>query len=141
MPQYWKGTDNADEGLAFTQERGQEIITDKHGNIKDFGDDKGARITKMSKGDKVYTARQTKMMFDNGLNNVLNDNGINSSGLVVVNQGATASEIDAVMAKHFANIQTNHTSFDKNGIQHWSEKNNNRTIRNANRGSGVGYNV
>lgn len=141
-PEYWKGTDNAEAGLAWTQERGAEIVLDKHNRIKSFGSDGGAQLTMLDKGDKVKTADQTKkLMFDNGLNSILSDNGIKEAKIEIVNSGITVDEMDMVIGKHFANIQTNHTSFDNRGIQQWSEKNGNRTIRNANRGSGIGFRV
>ena len=96
----------------------------------------------MEKGDKVKTASETKrIMFDAGLNSILSDNGIKEAKIEIVNKGLTVDEMDMVIGKHFANIQTNHTSFDQRGIQQWSEKNGNRTIRNANRGSGIGFKV
>lgn len=56
-------------GLAYTNERGAEIHTDRLGNIKDLGDNKGARLTMMEAGDKVYTAEQSKMLlFNDDLN-------------------------------------------------------------------------
>jgi len=76
IPQYWKGTDNAEGGLAWTQERGREIITDSQGRIKSTGSDKGAELTMLSKGDKVFTAEKSAMMFDNSLNSMLLNNGI-----------------------------------------------------------------
>jgi len=76
IPQYWKGTDNAEGGLAWTQEKGREIITDSQGRIKSLGSDKGAELTNLSKGDKVFTAEKTAMMFDNNLNSILANNGI-----------------------------------------------------------------
>ena len=76
IPEYWKGTDNAEGGLAWTQERGREIITDSQGRIKSTGSDKGAELTMLSKGDKVFTAEKSAMMFDNGLNSMLLKNGI-----------------------------------------------------------------
>jgi len=54
-----KGTDNAPGGLAVVDEQGAEIITDKHGRIKDVGSNKGARFTMLDKGDKVITAQKT----------------------------------------------------------------------------------
>ena len=141
-PEYWKGTDNAEAGLAWTQERGAEIILDKHKRVKSFGSDGGAQLTMMEKGDKVKTASETKrIMFDAGLNSILSNNGIKEAKIEIVNKGLTVDEMDMVIGKHFANIQTNHTSFDQRGIQQWSEKNGNRTIRNANRGSGIGFRV
>lgn len=65
-----KGTDNAPEGLAVVDEKGKELITDKNGNIKALGTDKGARMTYLNKGDKVYTATQTASLLDQiNLNN------------------------------------------------------------------------
>lgn len=62
VPQYFVGTDNAKGGLAWTQERGAEIITDKNDNIKSYGNNRGAQLTMLSAGDKVYTAEETKSM-------------------------------------------------------------------------------
>jgi tape measure domain-containing protein len=76
IPQFWQGTDNAPEGLAWTQEKGREIITDKSGKIKSLGSDKGAQLTMLDKGDKVFTAEKSALMFDNGLNSILANNGI-----------------------------------------------------------------
>lgn len=77
IPQFWKGTDDAPEGMAWTQEKGREIITDKSGKIKSLGSDKGAQLTHLSKGDKVFTAGETEaMMFNANLNNMLLGSGI-----------------------------------------------------------------
>lgn len=141
-PEYWTGTDNAEAGLAYTQERGPEIILDKNNRIKSFGSDEGAQLTMMSKGDKVKTASETKkIMFDNELNNIMTNNGIKEAKIEIINKGLTIEQMDSVLAKHFSNIQTNHTSFDKNGIRQWSERNGNITIRNEARGSGQGFSV
>ena len=141
-PEYWKGTDNAEAGFAWTQERGSELILDKHNRIKSFGSSGGAELTMLEKGDKVKTASETKrIMFDHNLNNLLSDNGIKEAKIEVINKGLTVDEMDSVLSKHFAKITTQHVSFDQRGIQQWSEANGNRTIRNANRGSGIGYRV
>jgi hypothetical protein len=76
-PQFAKGTDNAPEGWAITQEKGREIITDKSGKVKSLGNDKGAQYTYLNKGDKVFTNADTEaMMFNSNLNNMLLGNGI-----------------------------------------------------------------
>jgi hypothetical protein len=49
--------------------------------------------------------------------------------------------MDVVLSKHFSKIQTNHTSFDRKGIMQWSEAQGSKTIRNANRASGIGFKV
>jgi len=141
IPEYWQGTDNASAGLAYTNERGAEIHTDKHGNIKDFGDNKGARLTMMAQGDKVYTAEETKrMMFNDDLNYMLNSRGI-SMPINSQSNTMTAQQMDLILGKHFGKIQTNSTVIDKNGFAQWTEKRGNRTIQNANRVSRTGFKV
>jgi len=141
IPEYWQGTDNASAGLAYTNERGAEIHTDKHGNIKDFGDNKGARLTMMAQGDKVYTAEETKrMMFNDDLNYMLNSRGV-SMHINSQSNTMTAQQMDSIMEKHFSKIQTNSTVIDKNGFAQWTEKRGNRTIQNANRVSRTGFKV
>ena len=77
IPQFWTGTDNAPEGMAWTQEKGREIITDKSGKIKSLGSDKGAQMTYLNKGDKVFNANETEaLMFNSSLNNMLLGNNI-----------------------------------------------------------------
>ena len=84
IPQFYKGTQNAPEGLAWTDEKGAELHTDSKGNIKDLGSSKGARLKKLEKGDKIYTATQTKKMmdlygFNQDFNNIMLTNGISTS--------------------------------------------------------------
>jgi tape measure domain-containing protein len=79
IPQFWKGTDNAPEGLAWTNERGREIITDAKGKIKDFGTDKGATLKYLNKGDKVLKHSDTmreldNILMQNNINKPLNNN-------------------------------------------------------------------
>jgi len=86
IPEFYKGTDNAPEGYAWTQERGAEIIADKSGKIKSLGTNKGAQLTHLNKGDKVFTANESReIMFNNDLNNILLNNGISGSNTVVNN--------------------------------------------------------
>jgi hypothetical protein len=58
-----KGTDNAPEGYAVTDEQGAELHLDKQGNIKDFGSTKGAQMKYLEKGDKIITASKTAQIF------------------------------------------------------------------------------
>ena len=77
IPQFWKGTDNAPEGVALTQERGREIITDKQGKVKSLGSDKGSQYTFLKQGDKVLNAQKTKdLLFQNDLQSMLSENNI-----------------------------------------------------------------
>ena len=61
IPGFYKGTENAPEGWAFTQEKGREIITDAMGNVKSLGSDDGPELTYLKKGDKVLKNDVTEM--------------------------------------------------------------------------------
>jgi tape measure domain-containing protein len=79
-PEFYKGTDDAPEGWAWTQERGREIITDRNGKIKSTGVDGGAKMTYLKKGDKVIPNEQTEaILFNNELNSMLMGSGISPS--------------------------------------------------------------
>jgi len=101
IPQFWKGTDNAPEGLAWTQEKGAEVITDKNGNVKTLGSDKGAQLTYLSKGDKVYKSHEDY------INKVLSKNGISDLGSYmnfmpkndIVNNGITKEDLEQNFSK------------------------------------------
>ena len=102
IPQFWKGTDNAPEGLAWTQEKGAEVITDKKGNVKTMGNNKGSQLTYLEKGDKVYKSQQdyiNKTLVGAGIQpirerNSLTTNDFNNgiSKLAKTMQGYTGSE-------------------------------------------------
>jgi len=82
IPEFWKGTDNAPEGLAWTQEKGAEVITDKKGNVKTMGNNKGAQLTYLSKGDKVYKSQQdyiNKTLVGAGIEPMRENNSLTSS--------------------------------------------------------------
>jgi tape measure domain-containing protein len=98
VPQFFKGTDNAPEGLAWTQEKGREIITDKSGKIKSTGSDKGAQLTYLSKGDKVFTAEKSALMFNDSLNSILTNNGISSAKVEVNNTGISDEQINRIVS-------------------------------------------
>lgn len=65
VPRYFIGREDGPAEWAYTQEKGREIITDKQGNIKDLGHDKGPKLTWLEKGDKVYTALETEKYLKN----------------------------------------------------------------------------
>lgn len=82
-----KGTDNAPAGLAVVDEKGAELITDKYGNIKEIGQNKGARFTMLDQGDKVLTATKTAQYFDKvKVANTKTDNAGNSMDLININE-------------------------------------------------------
>jgi tape measure domain-containing protein len=72
IPEFWRGTENAPEGWALTQEKGAEVITDKYGKVKTYGNDKGAQMTYLNRGDKVYNAQKSEAY----INKELAKNGI-----------------------------------------------------------------
>ena len=78
MPEFWRGTDNAPEGWAWTQERGREVILDKSGNLKSMGSDKGPQATYLNAGDRVLSNPKTMDFLDfaTDLNNILSNNNI-----------------------------------------------------------------
>jgi tape measure domain-containing protein len=139
VPEFFRGTMNAPEGYAKVDEKNPEVHTDRQGNVKSWGEDKGS-LRYLSAGDKIYKTRE--MYFEKELNTVLGSNDIfpyaemnNAMPTVVVeSQGLKASDLDMIMAKHFANIQINETRIDKNGLRTFvknqggsTEKLNNRT--------------
>ena len=103
VPQYFVGTKNAPQGWAWTDERGAEIHTDKHGNIKDLGSDKGARLKYLEQGDRIYTASETRKILENiktpALDDVLLSNGIVKNIQVPMNINTPAIDYDKLASK------------------------------------------
>jgi len=96
IPQFYKGTQNAPEGLAWTDEKGAELHTDKNGKIKDLGSKKGARLKKLEKGDKIYTASQTKKILDLYSFNKEYDNIMLTNGIAPSPQVGTTINLDPI---------------------------------------------
>jgi tape measure domain-containing protein len=141
IPQYWKGTDHAESGLAWTNEKGAEIHTDKYGNIKSLGDNKGARLTMMEQGDKVYTASESqRMLQDKMLNDMLIDRGI-SMNYNSNNTSLTYAQMKEIMNETLGNKPEKNIIFDKNGFSTYIRKSGNITRYTNQRASGVGMTV
>ncbi len=132
VPQFYKGTDNAPEGVAWTQEKGREIITDKSGKIKSLGSDKGAQLTYLNKGDKVFTAEKSAMMFNENLNNLLVNNGIDMPKIQINNQGITDAQINRIVDT-IANKETANLNIDKSGLNFYVSNGHSRKQRTNNR--------
>lgn len=64
IPAFAEGTDNAPEGLALVNEKGQEAITDSKGTrvVKS----RGPAFVHLEKGSQVHTAEETARMFAEG---------------------------------------------------------------------------
>lgn len=124
LPQFYTGTSNAPEGLALTQERGAEMITDKNGNIKTLGNNKGAQLTYLNKGDKVFTADETTQK----LNELLISSGVSPIVNVSGGSGLTEEQMRNIMQDTLAKQPKNSITFDENGIKAFTSKENRRTI-------------
>lgn len=130
IPQFWKGTDNAPEGLAWTQEKGAEVITDSKGNVKTYGNNKGAQLTYLNKGDKVYKSHTDY------INKELSKNGIQQMGQsfsnVNVTSGLTKEDLSeeitrlsrTISSKENINIQIDKSGFKTaiNGKQYLNNR-------------------
>lgn len=135
IPQYKDGTMNHSGGLMLVNDGSgsnfQEKVITPDG--KEFTPQGRNVLIDAPKGTKVLNHEQQ-------IHAMLSKRGISMSSTQKSN-GMTAQEMDLVLGKHFKNIQTNNTTFDKNGIRMWSEKNGNRTIRDNNRVAGNGFKV
>lgn len=119
LPAFWKGTDNAPEGWALTQEKGAEVITDKQGNVKTMGNSKGAQLTYLSKGDKVYKNRDD---FFKSLNS-----DMSSTNVVAMSNDFDYQQIDSIFGKHIQSIQPHSINFDERGMKVFIGSERNRT--------------
>lgn len=141
LPQFYKGTDNAPEGWAYTQEKGAEIITDKNGKIKTLGSNKGAELTYLNKGDKVYTAQQTSLMFDNNLNEILTNNGILMPKVNInVDNSLTNAKLDAI-ADAIKSKETLQMNYDAKGMSMYRIEQGNKIKMNNLRLRTKGYDI
>ena len=100
LPKFEKGTGNAPEGMATTDEKGAEIHTDRLGNIKDLGSNQGARNKYLEKGDKIFTADQSKNMLEgfdaNHLQRVIFDMNMVSNGNILNDKSVDRSLLNEV---------------------------------------------
>lgn len=136
IPQYFEGTDNHTGGLMLVNDGKGSNFQEKVilPNGKEIMPEGRNVLMNAPKGTKVLTHEQQ-------IQQMLNERGISMSANFAKNNGMTAQEMDSIMEKHFANIQTSHISIDKNGFNEWNERNGNRTRRNENRVSRTGFKV
>ena len=89
VPKFAGGTMNAKEGMAIVDEVRPEVHTDKYGNVKSFGSEKGANFRFLKQGDKIYRSREEyfKNLKENQIENVI-------WGLNMQHQGRPIAERD-----------------------------------------------
>ena len=123
IPKYFDGGVHGG-GLAMINDAGGsnyvETVVTPDGKVQQY---KGRDvITDLPKGTEIFTPEQWQQK---EIEYMLNSRGVMLNNQV--NKGMTAEQMDMIMAKHFSKIQTNHTSFDKKGIMHWSVMQGNKT--------------
>lgn len=135
IPEYFRGTMNADEGLALVDEKNPEIHTDSKGNIKSLGKDK-ANYRWLSRGDKIYTSHEE--YFNKELKHLLKDNDIEYSSMIdmmpsiVVENKSDNRDIVAKLNSLETTIKEKQEldlTIDKNGFYVGDRKNRTRTER------------
>lgn len=148
LPQFKEGTMNAPKGWAITDEVGSEIHTDRRGKIKDLGSSSGPRIKHLEKGDRIYTAEQSKPIYEMlkdsenvhamrlGMNGMKNAESTMSNIIFHGQKSITKQEVSEVMEKTIAKIPINNFTFDERGYQASIRRGN--QVRNYIKGSQIG---
>ena len=139
VPQYFEGGTH-DGGLMMVNDaKGsnykETIVTPDGKIIKPEGRDV---LMNAPKGTQIFTPEQWQ---EKELHNMLQSKGISMNEYYHNNSGLTYQEMDAILGKHFKNITTQTTTFDKKGFSSYSVSKGNKTIRNENRASGQGFKV
>jgi len=139
VPQYFEGGTH-DGGLMMVNDaKGsnykETIVTPDGKIIKPEGRDV---LMNAPKGTQIFTPEQWQ---EKELHNMLQSKGISMNESYHNNSGLTYQEMDAILGKHFKNITTQTTTFDKKGFSSYSVSKGNKTIRNENRASGQGFKV
>jgi hypothetical protein len=139
VPQYFEGGTH-DGGLMIVNDaKGsnykETIVTPDGKIIKPEGRDV---LMNAPKGTQIFTPEQWQ---EKELHNMLQSKGISMNESYHNNSGLTYQEMDAILGKHFKNITTQTTTFDKKGFSSYSVSKGNKTIRNENRASGQGFKV
>ena len=139
IPQYFEGGTH-DGGLMMVNDaKGsnykETIVTPDGKIIKPEGRDV---LMNAPKGTQIFTPEQWQ---EKELHGMLQSKGISMNESYHNNSGLTYQEMDAILGKHFKNITTQTTTFDKKGFSSYSVSKGNKTIRNENRASGQGFKV
>jgi len=133
-PAYAEGTDNHSGGLMLVNDgKGsnfeEKVILPSGKVIRPQGRNV---LMDAPKGTKVLNHEQ--QLFE-----MLQNNNISMSEPKY--QGMTSEEMDMILEKHFSNIKTQNTIFDKNGFQSYVKNGNSITRSNSNRSQAIGISV
>jgi len=134
FPAYADGTDNHSGGLMLVNDGAgsnfqEKIILPNGKVIRPQGRNV---LMDAPKGTKVLNHEQ--QLFE-----MLQSNNISMSSPQY--QGMTPDEMDEILGKHFGNIKTQNTIFDKNGFQTYVRNGNSITRSNSNRSQAIGISV
>lgn len=134
FPAYAEGTDNHSGGLMLVNDgKGsnyeEKVILPNGKVIRPQGRNV---LMDAPKGTKVLNHEQ--QLFE-----MLQSNNI--SMLPQQSSGMTPEEMDEILGKHFGNIKTQNTIFDKNGFQTYVRNGNSITRSNSNRSQAIGISV
>jgi hypothetical protein len=133
-PAYADGTDNHSGGLMLVNDGAganfqEKVILPSGKVIRPQGRNV---LMDAPKGTKVLNHEQ--QLFE-----MLQSNNISMSSPQY--QGMTPDEMDEILGKHFGNIKTQNTIFDKNGFQTYVRNGNSITRSNSNRSQAIGISV
>ena len=133
-PAYAEGTDNHSGGLMLVNDGAgsnfqEKVILPSGKVIRPQGRNV---LMDAPKGTKVLNHEQ--QLFE-----MLQSNNISMPSNQY--QGMTSEEMDEILGKHFSNIKTQNTIFDKNGFQSYVRNGNSITRSNSNRSQAIGISV
>ena len=125
IPQFFEGGTH-DGGLMMVNDaKGsnykETIVTPDGKIIKPEGRDV---VMNAPKGTQIFTPEQWQ---EKELHNMLQSKGISMNESYTSNSGLTYQEMDAILGKHFKNITTQTTTFDKKGFSSYSVSKGNKT--------------
>jgi len=134
FPAYAEGTDNHRGGMMLVNDGAganfqEKVILPSGKVIRPQGRNV---LMDAPKGTKVLNHEQ--QLFE-----MLQSNNISMSSQG--NSGMTSEEMDEILGKHFGNIKTQNTIFDKNGFQSYVKNGNSITRSNSNRSQAIGISV
>jgi len=134
FPAYAEGTDNHRGGLMLVNDGAgsnyqEKVVLPSGKVIRPQGRNV---LMNAPKGTKVLNHEQ--QLFE-----MLQSNNISMASPQY--QGMTPDEMDEILGKHFGNIKTQNTIFDKNGFQSYVKNGNSITRSNSNRSQAIGISV